>query len=183
MHVNYQKIGKNQKKQKTICKNYDNFEKSNLEEKWGIILKNNNIDELRENYEKLKLDKKEEIQNNLIKIKQIINYSDNSNTFFTEIFEKEPDYSWAALIKYSCILAKEKVSWSINKFKKKEKAIEKFKLVKNKINIFIEDLSSQSTLNILTFSFLLKTKIKLKIKVLKQKLKFRMRKEKIFQKQ
>jgi hypothetical protein len=38
----------------------------------------------------------------------------------TEIFEKEPDYNWAALIKNSCILAKEKVSWSNNKFKKKE---------------------------------------------------------------
>ena len=166
---------------KTVCKNYDNFEKSNLEEKWGIILKNNNIDELRQNYEKLKLDKKEEIQNNLIKIKQIINYSDNSNSFFTEIFEKEPDYSWAALIKYSCILAKEKVNWSIiNKFRKKEKAIEKFKLVKNKINIFIEDLSSQSTLNILTFSFFIKNKDKIKNKGFKTEIEIQNEKRKTF---
>ena len=119
---------------KTVCKNYDNYEKSNLEEKWGIILNNNNIDELRQKYEELKFDKKEEIQNNLIKIKQIMNYSDDSNTFYREIFEKEPDYSWAALIKYSCILAKEKINWSIlSIFKKKEKAIEQFKIVKDKL--------------------------------------------------
>ena len=54
----------------------------------GIILKNNNINELRQKYEELKFDKKEEIQNNLIKIKQIINYSDNSNTFLQTFLKK-----------------------------------------------------------------------------------------------
>ena len=110
-----------------------------------------------------------------------MNYSDDSNTFYREIFEKEPDYSWAALIKYSCILAKEKINWSIlRKFKTKEKAIEKFKIVKNKINIFIEDLSSQSTLNKLTFSFFIKNKDKIKNKNFKTEIEIQNEKRKTF---
>ena len=38
----------------------------------GIILKSNNIDDIRKYYKELKLDKMKEIQKNLIKIKQII---------------------------------------------------------------------------------------------------------------
>ena len=169
---------------KKDCDRCDIYEKSNIEEKWGIILKNNNIDDIKNNYQILKSDKKDEIQNNLIKIKQIINYSDNPKNFFKEIFKIEPDYSWAALIKYSCILAKEKTTWNLknltNKFKNQQNAIEKLNIVKEKINLFIDDLSTQSTLNKLTFSFLLKIWKKLKIKILKQKLKFKMKIEKIF---
>jgi hypothetical protein len=105
------------------------------------------------NYDNLKNENIKEIQNNLIKIKYIINNSDNLKTFDTKIFKLEPDYSWAARIKYSCILAKEKVGKIFNIYSNQKKSIEELNTVKNIIDTFIGDLSSQSTLNKLTFSF------------------------------
>ena len=63
------------------CKGCNNFEKSNIEEKWGILLKNKNIEKIKENYDKLKKENVNTIQNNLIKIQDIINNSDNSKNF------------------------------------------------------------------------------------------------------
>lgn len=104
-------------------------------------------------------------KNNLIKLKEIINNSDNINDFDTEIFNLEPDYSWAAKIRYACILAKEKLKWfkkPFMKFKNQNEAIQGFQNVKEKINIFINDLSAQSSLNKLAFSFFEKNKEKIK---------------------
>ena len=53
----------------------------------------------------------------------------------------EPEYSWVAKIKYSSILAKEKVWWLNklkNKFANQIQAIKEFQSVKNNIDIFIE---------------------------------------------
>ena len=149
---------------KYSCKNCNNFQKSNLEEKWGILLKNKNIEDIKEKYNQLKNEDKITIQNNLIKLKDIINNSDNLKAFFTQIFDMEPEYSRVARIRYNCMLAKEKPNWYHNKFKKQNEAIEEFKKVKTIIDTFIGDLSSQSTLNKLAFSFFEKNKEKIKDK-------------------
>ena len=76
-------------------------------------------------------------KNNLIKLKEIINNSDNINDFDTEIFNLEPDYSWAAKIRYACILAKEKLKWfkkPFMKFKNQNEAIQGFQNGKDKKN-------------------------------------------------
>ena len=105
-------------------------------------------------------------QNSLIKIKEIINNSDSTKHFYKEIFNIEPDYSWAAKIRYDCLLAKEKPNWILNKlfskFKKQNEAIQDLEKVKEKIDLFIDDLSSQSSLNKLAFSFFEKNKEKIK---------------------
>jgi len=147
------------------CKNLNNFQKSNIEEKWGILLRSKSIEEIKIKYEKLKMEDKMIFKNILIKLKEIINNSDNINDFDTEIFNLEPDYSWAAKIRYACILAKEKLKWfkkPFMKFKNKNEAIQGFQNVKEKINIFINDLSAQSSLNKLAFSFFEKNKEKIK---------------------
>ena len=139
----------------------------NIEEKWGILLKNKNIETIKENYDKLKKENVNTIQNNLIKIQDIINNSDNSKKFFTQIFDMEPEYSWVARLRYACILAKENANClekTINKFKKQNKAITELKEVKQKIDSFIGDLSSQSTLNKMIFSFFIKNIEKIKDK-------------------
>jgi hypothetical protein len=63
------------------------------------------------------------------------------------------------------MLAKEKPNWflqAFTKFKKQNEAIQDFKEVKEKIDLFIGDLSSQSSLNKLAFSFFEKNKEKIK---------------------
>ena len=150
---------------KNNCKKCNNYEKSSIEEKWGILLKDKKIENIEKNYMELKSVKIHQIENNLIKIKDIINNSDNSKDFYTKIFEMEPEYSWAAKIKYSSILAKEKVWWLNklkNKFANQLQAIKEFQSVKAKIDIFIGDLSSQSTLNKMVFSFFVKNIDKIK---------------------
>ena len=150
---------------KNDCKNCNNYVKSSIEEKWGILLKDKKIENIEKNYMELKSVKVHQIENNLIKIKDIINNSDNSKNFYTKIFEMEPEYSWVAKIKYSSILAKEKVWWLNklkNKFANQIQAIKEFQSVKNNIDIFIGDLSSQSTLNKMVFSFFVKNIEKIK---------------------
>ena len=147
---------------KNSCKNCNNFQKSNIEEKWGILLKNKNINDIKSKYEEFKREDKDIIQNNLIKLKDIINNSDNLKEFFKKIFDLEPKYSWAAKIRYCCMLSKETPGSFYNKYSKQNEAIEEFQKVKEIINIFIEDLSSQSSLNKLTFSFFEKNKEKIK---------------------
>ena len=137
-------------------KNCNNFKKSNIEEKWGILLKNKKIEDIKAKYENLKNEDKDLIQNNLIKLKEIINNSDNLEEFYTQIFDMEPLYSWVARISYDNMLAREKPDWLQkfhNKFHKQNKAIKEFENVKTIIDTFIGDLSSQSSLNKLTFSF------------------------------
>ena len=62
------------------------------------------------------------------------------------------------------MLAKEKPKWYQNNYKKQYEAIQDFQKVKEIIDIFIGDLSSQSTLNKLSFSFFEKNKEKIKDK-------------------
>ena len=140
------------------CNNCNNFEKSDIEERWGIILRNKNTSEIKIGYEQLKKSDKREIHNNLIKLRDIINNSDNLKDFYTEIFNLEPEYSWVAKLKYDCILAKEKSSWYRTKFQNQKRAIQEFQEVKILIDSFIGSLSSQSTLDKLVFSFLEKNK-------------------------
>ena len=150
---------------KKHCKKCNNFQKSNIEEKWGIILKNKNFEEIKMKYDQLKKEDKMIFQNQLIKLKEIINNSDDTKNFYTEIFNLEPDYSWVAKLRYNCMLAKEKPNWilnAFNKFKKQNVAIQDFQKVKEKIDLFIGDLSSQSSLNKLAFSFFEKNKEKIK---------------------
>ena len=150
---------------KNDCKKYNNYEKSYIEEKWGILLKDKNIENIEKNYIKLKSEKKHNIENNLIKIKDIVNNSDNSKNFYKQIFDLEPEYSWVAKIRYSCILAKEKVWWLSkikNKFKKQQTALKELNSVKTIIDTFIGDLSCQSTLDKMVFSFFIKNAEKLK---------------------
>ena len=147
---------------KTVFKKCNNFEKLYIEEIWGIILKDDNIENIEKNYQTLKEQNIHEIKNNLIKIKDIVNNSDNSKDFFTKIFDMEPEYSWVAKMIYSYLLAKEKINWLSkinvfkNKFNQQIKAIEELKSVQKTIDIHIGDLSAQSTLNKLVFSFFIK---------------------------
>ena len=142
---------------KNDCNGCNNYEKSNIEEKWGIILKNKNIEEFKNKYEQLKTSDKRIIQNNLIKLRDIINNSDNTKEFYTSIFTLEPEYSWAAKLRYGCMLAKEK-RWSLIKYNNQKNAINELEEVKKIIDYFIGDLSSQSSLNKTAFGFLEKNK-------------------------
>ena len=143
---------------KNDCNGCNNYEKSNIEEKWGIILKNKNKEEFKNKYEQLKNSDKRLIQNNLIKLRDIINNSDNIKQFYTSIFTLEPEYSWAAKLRYNCMLAKEKSSWYRNKYTNQKNAVNNLEEVKKMIDYFIGDLSSQSSLNKIAFSFLEKNK-------------------------
>ena len=113
---------------KNSCNICNNFQKSNIEEKWGRILKIKNIEELKTKYEQLKNEDKSSIQNNLIKLKDIINNSDNSKEFYTQIFILEPEYSWVARMRYGCLLAKEKSNW-FNAYKYQKQAIQELEEV------------------------------------------------------
>ena len=143
---------------KYSCNGCNNFEKSDIEERWGIILKNKNIKDIKNKYEQLKNSDKRQIHNNLIKLKDIINNSDNLKEFYTEIFTLEPEYSWVAKLRYNCMLAKEKSSWYQSKFNNQKKVIQEFEEAKKIIDSFIENLSSESSLDKIVFGFLEKNK-------------------------
>ena len=160
---------------KKDCKYLNTFQKMGVEEKWGIILKNKNISDIKKKLEQLKKENKKEIKNNLIKFREIINNADDFKTFPIKIFELEPKYSWAVKIKYTCLMAKEKINnFLILKIKDKytyqKKAIEELKDVKENIDSFIGDLTSQSTLNKIVFSFFEKNKELIKNKDFKTKI-------------
>ena len=146
------------------CQKFNTYQKLNLQEIWAKIIKSEDIEEIKKNFEILQNDKKKnKIKNNLIKLKDIINYADNSEKFFTKIFDLEYEYSWAARLKYSCLLAKEKSGlFNLNYFHNQEKSIEEFEKTKSIIDIFIGNLSSLSSLNKLVFSFLKKNEEQIK---------------------
>ena len=146
------------------CKKFNTYQKLNLQEVWAKIIKSENIDEIKKNFEILQNDKKKnKIKNNLIKLKDIINYADDPEKFFTKIFDLEYEYSWAARLKYSCLLAKEVSGlFTFNYFCNQEKSIKEFEKTKTIIDIFIGNLSSLSALNKLVFSFLKKNEEQLK---------------------
>ena len=148
---------------KNSCKKCNMYEKLNIEEKWGILLKNKKIEDIEKNYLKLKNEKTNNIENSLIKVKEIVNNSDSSKKFFTKIFDLEPEYSWVAQIRYFCILAKEKASWLNklnNKYQNQIKSIKGLQSVKTLIDTYIGVLSNLSTLDKLVFSFFIKNKEK-----------------------
>ena len=89
---------------KNECKQINKFERASIEEKWGILLKARNIETIRNDYQKLIKEDKKVIKNNLIKIQEIVKYSESN----TNIFEVEYEYSWAARLVYACNLAKKK---------------------------------------------------------------------------
>ena len=154
---------------KTVCKKFNNFEISYIVEKWGIILKDKNIENIKKKYEELKREINNNIDNNLIRIKDIVNNSDNSKNFFVQIFDMEPDYSWVARMTYANILAKEKVNRLSelilkNKFHKQIQSIKELQIVKKNIDTHLGDLSSISTLNKMVFSFFIKNVEKIKDK-------------------
>ena len=155
---------------KSNYKSCDNFQKACIEEKWSFILKGKDIETIQNNYEKLIKEDKKVIDNNLIKIQQIVHDADNSDNFNEDIFKLEPEYSWAARIRYACILAKENVKSESDKLNKKKKAIKEFEKVKETLEIFLEDLSSQSFLNKTVFSFFTKNKEIIKQKNFKTKI-------------
>ena len=146
------------------CRDFNTYQKLNLLERWAKLLKSENIEEIKKNYELLKNDKnKKKIKNNLIKLKDLINYADDSQKFFTKIFDLEYEYSWAARVRYACLLAKEKAGvFHISPFYNQEKAIQEFNTTKNIIDIFIGNLGCLSSLNKLVFSFMKKNEEKLK---------------------
>ena len=148
-------------------KNTDTYVKSSVEEQWGIILKNNNIDKIREDFTNLTNKTSHPIKNTLIEIHKIVHYLDNSSNFNESIIEKEPLYSWAARIRYACVLAKEKEKGKVDK---KEKAIKEFEQVREKLDDFLEDLSSQSSLNTFAFGFFIKNKTLIEDKNFKTKI-------------
>ena len=131
------------------------FEKKSFEEQWGIILKENNIENIKQKYFHLTKNNVHSIENNLIKIHKIIKELDNSNKFDQQIISDEPFYSWAARIRYANLLAIENFNGE-DKIKKMKKAIEEYKNVKKIIDNFIADLSSQSAMNKIVFSFFVK---------------------------
>ena len=91
------------------CKEINKFERASIEEKWGILLKAPDIEAIRNGYQKLINEDKKEIKNNLIKIQEIVKYSESN----TKIFELEYEYSWAARLVYTCNLAKKKLKIKI----------------------------------------------------------------------
>ena len=151
-------------------KNSDNFQKACIEEKWGIILKGKDIETIEKDFLKLTQEDDKKIDNNLIKIQQIVHDADNSDNFDKKIFDLEPEYSWAARIRYACLLAKENVKNGNDKLYKKKQAIKEFEKVKETLEIFLEDLSSQSFLNKTVFSFFAKNKEIIKQKDFKTKI-------------
>ena len=147
------------------CKKFNVYEKLNLLELWAKILKNKNIEEIKKNYQILKNDKKKnKIKNNLIKLKDIINYADSAENFFIKIFDYEYEYSWAARLKYSCLLAKEKSDLFHGNFYNQKNSVEEFNKTKTIIDIFIGNLDCLSSLNKIVFSFMKKNEEKSKDK-------------------
>ena len=163
------------------CQNFNSYEKLNLEEKWAKILKSENIEEIKKNYELLKKDKnKKLIKNILIKLKDIINYADNAGSFPVKLLESEYEYSWVARMKYACLLAKEKAGKLQKTFHYQEKAIIEFNETKKIIDIFISNLDSLNSLNKLVFGFLKENEEKLKDKDFKTEIEKQNDKIKLF---
>lgn len=125
----------------------NSFLKEIIEEKLGISLKEKDIKTIRNNYKRLINEDNKEIKNNLIKIQEIVNYSKSD----TSIFELEPEYNWCARMVYTCNLAKNKVIDG-DLYKQKE-TINQFNKVKKILDeTFINDLSTQASLDKLVFS-------------------------------
>ena len=146
------------------------YKKASIQELWGIILKGKNISTIKKNYEKLIKEDKKEVKNNLIKIQETIHYMGRLDNFDENIFKLEPEFSWAVRIKYACVLAKDNEKNGRNSLDKKRQAIKEFEKAKETIDIFLEDLSSQSTLNKLVFSLFEKNKEKASKKDFKTKI-------------
>ena len=151
------------------------FEKASIEEKWGIILKEKDINIIRKNYEKLINEDNKQITNNLIKIQEMVNYSKIDKN----IFGLEPDYSWCARMVYACNLAKNKVF--DGDLSKQKKAIKEFNNVKKIFDeTFLNDLSSQASLNRLVFSLFVQNKEKIKKEGFKTKIELQIENKKNF---
>ena len=148
---------------KSVYKNADKYIRASIEEQWGILLKSNDIDKIRADYKEL-TEKNQilPIKNTLIKIQKIVHYSNDVDKFDVSIFENEPLYSWAARIRYACLLARKREKGDVSE---KEKAIKEFEKVREILYIFLGDLTSQSVLNKNAFFFLLKIKNSIKIKI------------------
>ena len=157
---------------KEFCKylkdNYketNKFVRASIEEQWGILLKSKDIATIQKDYKKLIKEDKKKIINNLIKIQEIVKYSETN----LEILELEPEYSWSARLVYACNLAKIKVT---NKnLSNQEEAIRQFEKVKDILDeTFMNDLSSQSTLNRVVFSLFVMNQEKVKNENFKTKI-------------
>ena len=149
-------------------KECNKFVRASLEEQWGILLKEKDIETIKNNYEKLINEDKKEIVNNLIKIQEIVK---NSSHHFdsTIIFEIEPEYSWSARLVYACYLAKIKVK--DNDLSYLTESVRQFEKVKEILdNSFISDLSAQSSLNKLVFSLFVMNQEKTKDENFKTKI-------------
>jgi len=141
------------------------FLKGSIDEKWGISLKENDIRTIRNNYEKLINEDNKKIKNNLIKIQEIVNYSKSD----ISIFELEPEYSWCARMVHACNLAKNKVE--DHDLSKQKEAIDQFNKVKKILDeTFLNDLSTQASLNKLVFSLFVQNKEKIEIEGFKTKI-------------
>ena len=160
---------------KKFCKylkdNYNEtnkFVRASIEEQWGILLKGKDIVKIQNDYENLIKEDKKEIKNSLIKLQEVVKYSD-SNTEIPKILELEPEYSWSARLVYACNLVKTKVT--NNDLFNQRKAIEQFLKVKEILDVtFMSDLSSQSTLNRLVFSLFVMNREKVKNENFKNKI-------------
>ena len=151
------------------------FERANIEEKWGKILKGKDIKTILKNYEKLINEDNKQITNNLIKIQEIVNYSKSDTT----IFELEPEYSWCARMVYACNLAKYKVI--DGDLSKQKEAINQFNKVKQILDeTFLNDLSSQASLNKLVFSLFVQNKEKIEKEGFKTKIESQIENQKNF---
>ena len=151
------------------------FERANIEEKWGKILKGKDIKTILKNYEKLINEDNKQITNNLIKIQEIVNYSKSDTT----IFELEPEYSWCARMVYACNLAKNKVI--DGDLSKQKEAINQFNKVKQILDeTFLNDLSSQASLNKLVFSLFVQNKEKIEKEGFKTKIESQIENQKNF---
>ena len=150
---------------KDAYKEKNKFERASIEEQWGILIKGQNIETIRNDYQKLIKEDKKEIINNLIKIQEMVKYSEIK----TDIFEVEYEFSWAARLVYACNLAKIKVT---NKdLSNLKKSIEQFEEVKKILdNTFMNDLSAQSALNKLVFSLFVMNQEKIKDENFKTKI-------------
>ena len=149
-------------------KECNKFVRASLEEQWGILLKEKDIETIKNNYEKLINGDKKEIVNNLIKIQEIVK---NSSHHFdsTIIFEIEPEYSWSARLVYACYLAKIKVE--NNDLSNLRESVRQFEKVKQILDdSFISDLSAQSSLNKLVFSLFVMNQEKTKDENFKTKI-------------
>ena len=158
----------------------DNFVRANIEEQWGIILKSRDINEIRNNFEKLKKNDNKIIKNNLIKVQQICKYYSFRDESIYKIFEDEPKYSWNARIRYACVLAKDKIPKN-HDLSDKYEAIRQFeKAIEIIDSDFMEDLSVLSVLNNTIFQFLEIKKKKKKDQSFKTKIQLQYEARKLF---